>query len=167
MQDSSYTTVPLYRRDGTVVATATISPADAPLVMQYRWHRDVRGYARRNDVVGVMMHRVVLGLKQHDGRFADHINGDPLDNRRENLRVVTPAENSQNRRANSNATSRFRGVQWDGKKGLWRVRPNLNGQRFNVGYFKDEVEAARAAEAWRQENMPFAQPDAELARLAS
>jgi hypothetical protein len=167
MQDSSYTTVPLYRRDGSVCAEALIDTADANAVLEFRWFMDNRGYARSRPPGHDMlwMHRVVLGLRKGDGLEVDHINLNPLDNRRANLRLVTREQQAQNRQP-IRGTSRFRGVQWDGEKKRWRARHQLNGRRISLGTFLDEVEAARAAEAWRQVNMPFAQPDPELARRA-
>jgi hypothetical protein len=164
MQQAGYLKIPLYRRDGVLVASATISSADATLILPHRWHRDSAGYARRNDAPGIMMHRVVLGLETHDGHHSDHINGDPLDNRRENLRVVTHTQNMQNRKAPSHGRSPFRNVQWETAKRRWRVRCRIEGTVVSLGYFDDEVEAALVAHAYRESHMPLARPDPELVR---
>lgn len=74
----------------------------------------------------------------------DHINGDHLDNRIENLRDVSPTENAQN--------GKQRGVSLDHRKAArpWRARIMTNGQSVSLGYFDTEDEsiaAYRAAKA--------------------
>lgn len=65
----------------------------------------------------------------------DHINGDKLDNRIENLREVTNGENAQNRKV--------RGVSFDHRKveRPWRARIMVNGRSISLGYFDTEQEA--------------------------
>lgn len=108
------------------------------------------------------MHRFVLGLKQGDapGLFVDHINGDRLDNRRENLRLVTPSGNSQNRIAPTAGVSRFRGVSRNETSFL--ARGQVDRRAVHIGSFPTELEAAIAAQTWRDEHMPLSQPDPAL-----
>ena len=54
------------------------------------------------------IHRLVMGNPR--GMFVDHINGDTLDNRKENLRVCTRSQNSQNQRLKSHSKSGYKGV---------------------------------------------------------
>jgi hypothetical protein len=105
------------------------------------------------------MHREILGLEHGDPTEVDHRNGDPLDNRRQNLRVVSRAENAQNVPARG-GTSPFRGVTWDKRKGRWMAQAKLGGRQRFIGYFDDDAEAGRAAAEWRRENMPFSEADA-------
>ncbi|WP_412102526.1 HNH endonuclease [Paenibacillus alvei] len=76
----------------------------------------------------------------------DHINGDPLDNRRENLRVATRNENCRNRRRRKRYKYRFKGVTYDKDKVVnkWRARISYEGKRHCLGYFYTETEAAKA-----------------------
>ena len=76
------------------------------------------------------------------GTQVDHIDGDTLDNRRCNLRISTPAQNQQNTRARG-GSSKYKGVSWFTRRGRWRVAFNWLGKTHFVGYFDDEVEAAR------------------------
>jgi len=76
--------------------------------------------------------------------FIDHINGDPLDNRRENLRIVTHRENTLNRGKRSNGkTSQFLGVSLT-KHRNFRAGIKVNNKNINLGHFKSEIEAAKA-----------------------
>ena len=63
------------------------------------------------------MHRVILNAPK--GEFVDHINGDPLDNRRENLRLCTKSTNAMNMRKHRGA-SQYKGVSK--QKGHWRTQ---------------------------------------------
>lgn len=66
----------------------------------------------------------------------DHINGDPLDNRRSNLRVCTVAENNRNRRA--------KGCRWLPRLGKWEARLKHQGCYVYLGLHVTEEEARAA-----------------------
>jgi hypothetical protein len=150
--------IPLRRRDGTVRAYTLIDPVDAGQAL-HRWFVHTLGYAYRSQYPAprrtLLLHREILGLTLGDGLEADHINGDRLDNRRCNLRIVTHAENHQNLRSERGSTSRYRGVSWSKEKGKWQVQVSVNGHRHSLGYFAYEELAAEAARAFRLANMPY------------
>jgi hypothetical protein len=110
----------------------------------------------------VAMHRVVMGLEFGDPLNVDHIDHNGLNNQRSNLRLATHAENHQNKCARSGGTSRFRNVHWYSLRGRWRVIVREGDKNRQLGCFDDELDAAIAAQAWRDEHMPFAQPDPAL-----
>ncbi|WP_176220892.1 HNH endonuclease [Cohnella massiliensis] len=99
------------------------------------------------------MHRFIMGLEFGDNREADHRNLKKLDNREENLRVVTHDQNGQNLPERGKA----RGVHWDKKLKKWRAKAMLNGRMHHIGLFEDFESAAAAAKDWRRKHMPFAQ----------
>lgn len=81
------------------------------------------------------------------GSHIDHINGDKLDNRQQNLRVVTPQINQVNRkRLNRNNTSGFRGVyRYDGARATkWWARISVDGSTRHLGSFATHGEAVAA-----------------------
>ncbi|UTI65605.1 HNH endonuclease [Paraconexibacter antarcticus] len=143
--------LPLRARDGTVRAYARFDVDDLRLVRGRPWHLAAVGYPRSSQDY---LHRVVMGLEAGDRRSVDHINGDKLDNRRCNLRVVTHAENQQNRREGYGISS-HRGVSWDATRGKWTARVKLAGKVHYLGRFEDEQKAADAAARFRAEHMPF------------
>ena len=78
------------------------------------------------------------------GLEVDHINGNGLDNRRSNLRIVTHQINQNNLPKKKNASSRFRGVSWDSTRDSWAVQITFQNQTRTIGRFKSETEAAWA-----------------------
>lgn len=76
----------------------------------------------------------------------DHINHNGLDNRKANLRVVTYAQNSLNRPyiKSKSSPSKYKGVTWHKYKRKWAVQICFNGKHKTIGYFDDELEAAKA-----------------------
>lgn len=100
----------------------------------------------------------ILGVKHRASRLAwlymtgnwpqsemDHINRCKLDDRWENLRVVSRSENALNRDMQSNNTSGARGVHWDASRGKWVAQIKTEGVAFFVGRYDsfDEAVAAR------------------------
>ncbi len=112
---------------------------------RYKWHaqRGDRGntfYAcRTHRGRSVFMHREIM--KPPHGMVVDHINGNGLDNREDNMRNCTQLQNSQNNRR-ATGKSRFKGVFPRGDK--WQAAVQHNGEAIYLGLFDDEVEAAKA-----------------------
>lgn len=144
--------IPLHR-GGVVVAHALVDDDDETSVLAYRWRLSPQGYAVRGGRARPM-HRDVCGLVPGDGLEVDHRNHDRLDNRRENLRVVTRAQNAQNRQRGY-GTSSLRGASFDRKRGRWLAAHTLNQKFHYLGHFDTESEAGAAAAAFRREYMPF------------
>lgn len=112
----------------------------------------------------LLMHREIMGAPE--GLEVDHINGDTLDNRRENLRLATKAQNAANRRKTKAPTSsQYLGVSWHPHTRKWTARIAVGTRKHYLGVYSDEREAAlaydRAARHYRGEfavlNFPGAQ----------
>lgn len=88
----------------------------------------------------VMLHRIITNAPR--GMEVDHINHDPLDNRRCNLRIVTRQQNVVNGRGVPNSSSRYKGVTKRGEK--WSAGIKINGKNIRLGCFMREEDAARA-----------------------
>ena len=84
--------------------------------------------------------RILLSATK--GVFADHINGDGLDNRRCNLRLTTASQNGINRRK-VNGSSQYKGVSWNKPLNKWIVHIKKDGKILHLGCFLSEGEAAK------------------------
>lgn len=131
---------------------AKVDAADAEWLNQWKWsasacHRGRHVAVRRGEGRTVYMHREILGLTPGDGLEADHLNHNILDNRRANLRVVTPAQNKEGQPSRG-GSSRFVGVTWDGRRAKWRAQIQVDGKMLNLGRFPSEIDAARARDAF-------------------
>lgn len=107
-------------------------------------------YAKRCDEnrKTLSLHRVIMariiGRKLERYEFVDHINHDGLDNRRDNLRISSVAQNSQNRRQPISNSSGYKGVRWHKKDKLWRASISANGKAYHLGSFQTPEIAAQA-----------------------
>ena len=124
-----------------------VDNADFEELSRYKWHANSTGpgrfYAARcvNSHGKVSMAHQLISILP--GFMVDHINGDTLDNRKSNLRCVTPTQNAQNARAKSRGKSVYKGVTWDKCTGKWVVRIWFMGKRLYLGRFDSELVAAR------------------------
>ncbi|MCG7406762.1 HNH endonuclease [Paenibacillus sp. ACRRX] len=102
----------------------------------------------------ILLHRLLCN--DPVGMVIDHINHNTLDNRKSvNLRVVTQAQNLQNYKLRENTTSKFRGVTWNKKKGKWIATMRKDKKLIYLGSFHCELDAAKAAQKYRLEHMPY------------
>lgn len=154
--------------DGTVLVPlsgsryATIDAQDAECILAFKWSASPEGYARRKRQVAdgpgafyIYMHREIAGTP--DGMKTDHQNGNTLDNRRDNLRWATNAQNGQNKTTSTKSMSGFRGVTFHGQSGLWHASIHAEGKRYSLRYYNSPEDAARAYDqAAKELHGPFA-----------
>lgn len=146
--------IPLKNKKGEVIAHALIDEKDYAEVSKIKWSMTPGkyNYATGNIKEGgrwktnVKMHRLILKPEQHE--LVDHINGDGLNNRRENLRICDRSQNAMNSTLPVNSTSGYKGVTRLPrlkKNGLqWMAQINCRGKHKTVGYFRTPKEAAQA-----------------------
>lgn len=138
---------------GVLPSGAHIDDLDRHLLVGRSWHITSTGYvAARIDNKITLLHRLITGAAP--GFVVDHINGNPIDNRRSNLRVVSFRENQQNLRLSAQNSSGFRGVTFDKARSKWVAQAKMNGKRVFIGRFGSIEEAAEATHKWRLKHMP-------------
>lgn len=131
------------------------SPEDADLAaLKWRFHHKgypTRGFYLNGGKTVIMAHRIILerilGRKPSTLEHCDHINGIKHDNRRENLRAVSPLGNAQNRRDKTG----FRGASYIRSTNKWAAKVRLRGKHIWCGQYATRAEAAEAARRKREE----------------
>jgi len=118
-------------------------------LVQYRWRTHLNhGYSYARSSTLQLLHRIilerVLGRTLTRKEQVDHINGDTLDNRRENLRLATHAQNQQNRKVRSDSKSGYKGVWYRSDTGKWCAEIKANRKRYCLGSFGTPEDAYKA-----------------------
>jgi HNH endonuclease len=135
---------------------AIVDAADFAYLSQFRWHaKEARGrFYAATTVAGriVTMHQLLMDPPR--GKVVDHIDGNGLNNRRDNLRICTPQQNRRNTRPRRKSSA-FLGVSRRGDKYAARIKHN--DRELYLGTFDDEIAAARARDCQAKELFgPFA-----------
>lgn len=126
---------------------ALVDSVDFEWLKQFKWFANKGGYAVRsvkNPGGTVLMHREIMVAPK--GFSVDHINGNPSDNRRANLRICNQSQNGANSRVRKNNTSGVPGVSWEKRFKLWRAYIMINRKQVFVGHYKDLNVAKEARE---------------------
>lgn len=123
---------------------AVVDEEDLALVSQKSWYAAYgpsgNVYAEARHGKGhIRMHTLITGQYS-----IDHIDNDGLNNRRSNLRPATQSQNGMNRNKVRGTSSKFKGVGWHKKTRCWRAYIKRDGMTKSLGYYKDEIEAAKA-----------------------
>lgn len=166
--------IPLHRKNKSTLY-AIVDNEDYEKLSSYTWNLNSYGYAYRLQELesyatakasgkthpkrhSVLMHRQVKNLQRNDGLIIDHIDGNRLNNQKNNLRIVTHKENHSNKgKPSGKRTSIYRNVVKT-PANTWRVYPKAYGVRVNIGHFKNEEAAFIAAELWCQKHRPLQRP---------
>jgi hypothetical protein len=137
---------------------AIVDPADYYPLSKHIWlaydrkgsYTILRFSDRQACFVPFTMHRAVMQMKLESQNqilppdlVIDHINNNPCDNRRSNLRLATITQNNRNKRSRG-GVSKYKGVVYRAHKKLWVARISVNGKRKYIKSCKSEIDAAKA-----------------------
>lgn len=131
------------KREEVASRTWWPDPADEP--------RRVKGSRRAGDPANILLHRVLMDAPPK--QIVDHANGNPLDNRRINLRFATRSQNMMNRAALAGLKGTYQH-----RPGVWRAEITVRGHKKRLGCFasEEEAHAAYIAEARKVQGEFFA-----------
>lgn len=128
---------------------ALVDDEDFEWLNQWKWHYPGH-YARRRNYIGtrngkrifkdIYLHRLIARTPY--GLETDHINGDKLDNRKSNLRIVSSSQNHINIGIRSNNTSGVTGIYFDKARKKWAVEISFNNKKVHIGRY-DDIETAK------------------------
>lgn len=130
-----------------------VDDEDYEWLSQYNW----RGYKMKNEYTHYAitsirvngkrttkrMHTAIKEKYWSDAKIIDHINHNGLNNQKDNLRPCTIQQNQANRRMQM-GSSKFKGVHWYPRSAKWRSDIKADGRKKHIGYFDNEINAARA-----------------------
>ena len=128
---------------------------DAEELAGYSWYMNNKGYAIGHRLIGhagklpgidrceplVSMHRLIM--KAPKGSIVDHVNNNPRDNRKINLRFATKSQNGANSKDRKRSYSPYRGVAWMARDRKWIAQTSVLGKRICGPYRDTPEEAAR------------------------
>jgi len=137
---NTHAEIVLTYRNGDEKGRAKIDINDIDLVSPYRWFYSATNYVSANvDGRRIMLHRFLLS---EPAEHIDHINGEPSDNRRANIRTATQSQNMMNRIAENGD---MRGVEKNGNR--WMASIKSEGTSHYLGLYETLAEAMAARQA--------------------
>lgn len=123
-----------------------IDTEDIDKMKPYHWIIRSDGYVKatlgRNKYI--YLHRLLMNVLDNNSIEVDHINQNPSDNRKYNLRIATHAENNRNIELCSKNTSGFRGVYFDKKCKNWYAHIRIDNKSKHLGSYKNKEDAIKA-----------------------
>lgn len=127
--------------------TTLIDEEDYEKVSKYRWNFNngavVTNINKDGKRTTMKLHRYILNLGNRYP-IVDHINGDPLDNRKNNLRTCNHSENLRNRGKAKNNKSGYKGVSWAKHANKWQASICVNYVHYHLGLYDDPQKAHEA-----------------------
>lgn len=128
----------------------TIDSEDFERVSAFTWTHELHCRSRKPYILRkegklrVWLHRFILNLPSGKGIQVDHINGDPTDNRKCNLRICDKgAQNAINRPKQKNNTTGYKGVFFRKDSKKYRAAIRVNQKLIHLGQFESAEEAAK------------------------
>ena len=134
----------LYDNDGNECNRAIIDKEDLDKVKGYKWgmcHNYVSTLYNRKRI---LLHRFIVDCE--DDMMVDHIDGNPLNNTKSNLRIVTSQQNALNKDTKGIGNNKRIGVTFSKRHNKWLAKIQVNKKEIYLGMYSTEEEAIKARE---------------------
>lgn len=125
----------------------SVDDKDYEMLSKHKWCQS-QGYAVSNlsrkthKKRRIRMHQILMNTPK--GMHTDHIDGNPINNQKSNLRVCTASQNLMNRGRTRINRSGFKGVSWHKVTKKWQARIKVKRKEMHLGYFKIPEAASEA-----------------------
>ena len=126
---------------------ALVDDEDYEMLSQYKWYKNNTGYVHTHfyiDNVRLLKSMHWILLQPPKKLEIDHIDNNPLNNQKKNLRICTRSQNLANKPKYKIGTSKYKGVSWDKHNNKWVSCIKYNQKNIHLGRFKNEIDAAKA-----------------------
>jgi len=145
-EQMNYSGLRLHRE---IIGRLLFDECDRPLIAAHSWcirgrKRDrIATYIRKNgEVKSMVLARMLLNAPSD--MYVDHINHNPFDNRRCNLRLCTHQQNNYNRSYSPLNTSGYKGITWRKNRQCWETHIRHRNKLINLGGYPDKLTAHAA-----------------------
>ena len=138
---NGYICIPLTNKDKNIINYTITNLSYLNEITKYGFYmisaKPNRKYVKTRE--SQSMHEIIFGMKADIGYVIDHKNSDGLDNRIENLCMITKRENS----ANVTTSNKIIGTMWRPKRNKWKAAMKINGKCHYLGSFDNQIDAAK------------------------
>jgi len=137
-----YAELELYDKQGNIVNVSIIDLDDVFKVSKFKWGINGKSKYVRNSDKGIYLHRFILDY--HGELEVDHIDRNPLNNIKSNLRITTHINNMHNISKPCDNHTGIIGVIWDKERNKWRVEIQFNSKTIHIGRFENKEDAIKS-----------------------
>lgn len=131
----TYAEIILYNQQNQIKAKTLIDIDDIEKIKNIKWSYDHEYVSHKEQGFKIYLHRLIMDFP--NDLYIDHINGNPLDNRKENLRTCKQYQNCMNKHKTTNQYTDIIGVHWRKEKEVWEAVIFENGNRHYLGKSKN------------------------------
>lgn len=99
----------------------------------YAFRKPIENGVRKKQAIHRVILERILNRELLRSEFVDHIDGNGLNNTRDNLRIATQSQNQMNRGKPKGGTSKYKGVSLNSQSGKWIAQIRVRGKQIYLG----------------------------------
>lgn len=143
----NYAEIIVRNKQGDIKGKAIIDLDDVEKCKRFKWGMYNNGYfyGNINKILRIRLHRYIMNIPAYDGNtIIDHIDRNPSNNRKNNLRIVNHIENNRNKDNHNNDKDviyEYKHIFLDKRRNLYYGRFEYKGKKYNCGGYKTQFAA--------------------------